>query len=116
MTYKSWVSVHFRKRDVQIEMNMQDEAYTYRLVYRRERVAPKGVFARRQLRSGSSIGRSGWGDTECATLMNEFYAANKGLLRDMGEAWLNQTKETDDVWSIFRDRLELNLTRQAATA
>lgn len=111
--YKAWVSVHFRKRDVQIEMNMQDGQHTYRLVYNRQRQAEKGLFVRRKLRNGSSIGASKWGDGPCVDAMVAFEQANKRLIRDMGEAWMNNTPETDDVWSIFRESLERNLNQWA---
>lgn len=112
--YKAWMNVHFRKADVQVEMNMQDDLHNYRLVYRREKRSPKGVLIRRQLRIGSSIGKSKWDDSACGQAMVAFYEENRQLIHHLGDAWINTTAKTDDVWSLMRDQLEARLLRAAA--
>lgn len=113
MTPKTWINAHFRKNEVQLEINMQTQvqpAYIFRLVYRRVAGAPKGALARRQLRSHTSIGQTQWDGSIYALAMTDFEAENKALIRRAAQAWLSKDLPA---WEQMRGQLETALREKA---
>lgn len=96
-TVKTWIGSHNRRNCVQLEFNMQasDPAYIWRLIYIRDRGATKGKFVRRQLRTHTSIGITGWDGSVYAELMGEFAVEHKADIRALAVALI--ASNTDEV-------------------